>query len=89
MTYLISYDLNKPGKDYAGVHKAIKDSSTGIWCKPLESLYIIRSTLTTKAIYERIKPHFDTGDRILVIEVTSTSHWYLDHDVADYLNEML
>lgn len=89
MTYLISYDLNKPGKDYQGVYQAIKDSSTGTWCKPLESVYIIRSELTTQGIYNKIAPHLDSGDRVLVIEVTSNSFWYLDKDVSDYLQKML
>jgi len=89
MTYLVSYDLNKPGKDYQGVHQAIKNASDGTWCKPLESVYIIRTNLTTEAVYNRVVPYLDSGDRILVIEVTSNSYWYLDKDVSDFLQKML
>ena len=89
MNYLVSYDLNKPGKDYSGVHKAIESASAGVWCKPLESVYVIRSSLTAQAIYNKICPFLDTSDRILVIEVTGNSYWYLEKDVNDYLQKML
>ena len=89
MTYLISYDLKKPGKEYQNVHQAIKDSSNGTWCKPLESVYIIYSGLSPTDIYNNVCPHMDSGDRILIIEVKNHAYWYLDKDVSDYLNQML
>lgn len=89
MNFLVSYDLNKPGKDYSGVQEAIKKSSTGNWCKPLESVYIIESNLTVKDIYENIRSHLDVSDRILIIEITSNSYWYLDSKVSEYLEKML
>lgn len=89
MTYLVSYDLNKPGKDYSNVHMAIKNASDGTWCKPLESVYIIRSNLAPANVYNAIRPYLDVNDRILVIEVTNNSYWYLDKEVSDYLQKML
>lgn len=89
MNFLISYDLNKSGKDYSGVQDAIKKSSTGKWCKPLKSVYIIESNLSAKSIYENVSKYLDTSDRILIIEVTSNSYWYLDQDVSEYLTKML
>ena len=89
MNYLVSYDLNKPGKDYSGVYKAIQNASTGVWCKPLESVYVICSNLTAQAIYNKICPFLDTNDRILIIEVTSNSYWYLSKYIGDYLQKML
>lgn len=89
MNYLVSYDLNKPGKDYSGVHKAIQSASTGVWCKPLESVYIIQSNLTARNIYDRVEKFLDKSDRILIIQVTNESFWCLDKDVSDYLQRML
>ncbi len=89
MTYLVSYDLNKPGKNYGDLYDAIKAASTGKWCKPLESVYIIESSLSALSIYNKLAPCLDSNDRILVIEVKGQSYWYLDKEVSDYLQEML
>lgn len=89
MNYLVSYDLNKPGKDYSGVQRAIQNASTGVWCKPLESVYIIQSNLTAQSIYNKICPFLDGSDRILIIEASGESYWYLDRQVSDYLAKML
>ena len=89
MNFLISYDLNKSEKNYDGVYSAIKESSTGMWCRPLESVWVIQSNLSTPQIYNKIAPSLDKDDRMLVIEVTSNSYWYLDQEVSDYLKTML
>ena len=89
MTYLVSYDLNNPGKNYDDLYKAIKNTSNGTWCKPLSSVYIIESSLSAQSIYNALSPCLDRNDRILVIEVSSNSYWYLDKKVSDYLNQML
>lgn len=89
MNFLVSYDLNKSGKNYDGVFQAIKDASTGKWCRPLKSVWVIQSNLSAQAVYETIAPHLDSDDRILVIEVTSKSWWYLDQEVSDYLKGLL
>lgn len=89
MNYLVSYDLNKSGKDYSGVYEAIQSASTGMWCKPLESVYIIRSSLSAEAIYNRVAQHLDRDDCVLVIEVTENYFGYFDKRVVDYLNSML
>lgn len=90
MTYLVSYDLNSPGKNYDDLYEAIKAASTGVWCKPLSSVYIIKSNLNSaKAVYNRLKPCLDDNDHILVIEVTRESHWYLNKEISEYLYKML
>jgi len=89
MTYLISYDLNSPGKNYDDLYEAIKNASTGVWCKPLSSVYIINSNHSAKEVYNRLKPCLDGNDLMLVIEVTKESHWYLNSKVSDYLYKML
>lgn len=89
MTYLISYDLNSPGKNYDDLYEAIKNASTGVWCKPLSSVYIIKSDYSTGTIYNRLKSCIDENDCILIIEVTKKSHWYLNTKVSEYLYQML
>lgn len=89
MTYLVSYDLNKPGKNYDDLYEAIQNASNGVWCKPLRSVYIINSSLSAKAIYDRLTPCLDSNDLVLVIEVTRNSYWYLNKEISDYLQKML
>lgn len=89
VNYLVSYDLNKSGKDYDGVYKAIEKASSGTWCRPLESVWVIQSNLTTQAIYDVIAPHIDSNDRLLVIEVANSAAWCLDQKVSDYIKKML
>ena len=89
MTYLISYDLNAPGKNYDDLYEAIKNASNGTWCKPLRSVYVINSNLSAKTIYDRLTPCLDSNDCVLIIEVTKNSYWYLDGDISDYLYKML
>lgn len=89
MTYLISYDLNKPGQSYDQLYDAIKAASNEIWCKPLESVYIVRSSLSAQSIYNKLTPYLDRNDRILIVEIKGQSYWCLDKTVSDYLQKML
>lgn len=87
MVYFITYDLNKTGKDYEGVYQAIKDASTGVWCHYWESSWLIKSTLTSAdAVFAKIKPHLDTNDRCIVIEVVNNKQGWLTSDQWDYIN---
>lgn len=89
MNYLVSYDLNKSGKNYDGVSDAIKNASNGKWCHPLESVWIIQSSLSAKGIFDRIAPFIDSDDRLLVAGMTSEWWGYLDSSVSDYIKEQM
>lgn len=84
--YMISYDLNKSGKNYDGVIEAIKSASTGAWCKPLESVFLIQSYLSVDEVSDKIKGEADTDDRWIVIEVKNNKQGWLDKDMWDYIN---
>lgn len=89
MTYLISYDLNNPGKNYSELYDAIKAASNGTWCRPLESVYIINSSLSAQSVYSKLAQYLDSTDGVLVVEIKGQSYWYLDKTVSDYLQKML
>jgi hypothetical protein len=69
-TYIISYDLLKPGRDYSSLHEAIKALS-GYWAKPLESFWIVRANSTAAAIRDYLKSHMDINDKLFVASVGS------------------
>lgn len=52
-TYLISYDLRKPGRNYDGLYKAIKSFS--IWARPLESFWVVVSTQSSATIRDQLE----------------------------------
>lgn len=89
--YIIGYDLNKTGKDYEGVFEAIKAASVSgnTWWHYLDSTWIIKSSLTTSQVYDRIKPHIDNDDSVLIIEIKNNKSGRLPQKAWDYLNNVI
>ena len=65
-TYLITYDLLKPGQNYEGLHEAIKSLANG-WWHCVESDWLINSNLSASNILNRLLPHIDATDKMAVI----------------------
>lgn len=66
--YMISYDLNAPGKNYENLIAAIKSFSN--WAHPLKSQWLVVSDPNSSiAIRDYLRPHIDTNDQLLVTEV--------------------
>ncbi len=86
--YMITYDLNGKGKDYTGVHEAIKSASNGTWCHYWESSWMICSSLTVQQVSDKIRPHIDTDDRYIVIEVKNNYQGWLKKEQWEYIRKM-
>jgi hypothetical protein len=71
-TFLVSYDLRAPGRDYAKLYEAIRLLANG-YSRPLESVWIIRSVHSAAEIRDALQKHIDGNDGLLVIEVVK--HW--------------
>ena len=86
--YMITYDLNSTGQKYDEVIKAIKAASTGVWCTFWKSSYLIKSNLTANQVSDKIKPHLDQNDRMIIVEVKNTNYqgWLKSED-WDYINK--
>lgn len=85
--YMITYDLNSSGQKYDKVIQAIKDSSTGAWCSYWKSSYLIKSSLTPNQISDNIKPHLDSNDRLIIIEVKNNYQGWLSDKQWKYIKE--
>ena len=87
-TYIISYDLIKPGKDYADLIAHIK---THTWAYPLKSVWLIKSSLTAEQVRNAARVHMDTNDKIVVIDVTGrAAAWAnLPQDVSTWIQSHL
>lgn len=85
---IISYDLGKPesSSDYKDLIDYIK--SLGECKKPLESFWLVKTSLSCKTIRDNAKIHLDDNDRIFVLE-WSIDDWAglrMRNDTADWLN---
>lgn len=87
-TYLVSYDLIGPTRDYDKIAKHLK--SYGTWCRVLESVWLIVSDKTPVAIRDAAFAHMDANDRIIVVG-TSPSDWAsrVATDHSDWLHKFL
>lgn len=84
--YMITYDLNSEGQKYTEVIQAIKDCSRS-WCSYWKSAYLIKSDLTPNQIQEKIKPHLDSNDSLIVIEVVNNKQGWLSEKQWKFINE--
>lgn len=68
MTYLISYDIRTPGKNYTSLLNVI--SSFTNHHRVLRSCWIVESELSAAAIHSILTPFTDPNDRLLVCRIT-------------------
>ncbi len=85
-TYLIGYDLDKPGQDYEDLYKAIKD--IGTWWHCLDSTWLIKSNLSAVSIRDRLMKIMDNNDKLLVARLSNEVAWFgFDGNCSDWLKK--
>jgi hypothetical protein len=67
-TLLVGYDLNKPGQNYKALIDELQECEG--WWHYLDSTWLIVSNETPVELRNRLSPHLDLGDELLVIDVT-------------------
>jgi hypothetical protein len=82
--YNISYDLNKKGKDYTGLHEELKKSFE--WYHLLDSTWLINTSESADQVWTRLNSHVDTDDGILIIQVVRKYNGWLPKLAWDWLN---
>ena len=67
--YLISYDLvgGKSSFNYMNLHKSI--TAVSQWAKPLESVYIVKSNLSSYEIASILRKSVGLDDKLFVVEI--------------------
>ncbi len=87
--YMITYDLNSKGQNYEDVIQAIKDSAL-CWCTYWKSSFLIKSNLTADQISDKITPHLDSNDRLIIVEANSTNYQgWLGKDQWAFIHEKI
>lgn len=83
---LITYDLNKPGQNYALLHEKIK--ALGTWWHYLDSTWIVVTSLTASQVFDKLKPAVDAADHVLVLNVSGDSYsGWLTQEAWDWLKK--
>ena len=89
MVYLVTYDLNAPGKDYKLLWSAlerydyIRDSG-------LDSVWFVSTTWTSDQVSNDLQTHIDSTDRLIVTQLHQGTHQgWLHKDVWAWINARL
>ena len=72
-TYVVGYDLNKPGQDYTDLIKALKAYPD--WWHYLDSTWIIKTDWTHAQIRDDLWQHMDSSDELVVMRLSGEGAW--------------
>ena len=72
-SYLVNYDLNRPGQQYAGLIQAIK--CLGVSEHIQLSVWIVNSHLSAITIRSSLLPYLDANDKLFVVELQREAAW--------------
>ena len=87
-TYIVSYDLSKPGQNYEKVLKEIKKFSG--WARLGGSAYVVLSDNSTVEVRDAIAKALDSNDKLFVGTIKAPAAWTgLTDDVSDWLKNNL
>lgn len=85
-TYLITYDLRSPGRDYSALYERIK--TYGTWIHVVESVWEVNTTQSAAAVRDNLTAVMDSNDRIFVTVVGPEAAWRgLTESASDWLKK--
>ena len=86
-TYIITYDLNKPGQDYSSILKKIKDLDYIMLSK---SSYVVKTNLSASELWDRyFEPHVDKNDSFVILAASFPIAGRCDNSISQWLNKNL
>lgn len=87
-TYMISYDLSKPGQNYDKLIELIK--SEYAWAKIGYSAFIVKSSLSHTELRDKLKHALDSNDKLFVGAISAPAAWFgLSDEVSNWINNNL
>lgn len=72
-TYLIAYDLMRPGQDYKRLFDAI--TSLGAHWHFLDSAWMVRTTMSAAQIRDYLLQFMDANDKLFVAGMSGEAAW--------------
>lgn len=86
--YMVSYDLMMPGQNYDDLINELKAFPN--WCHCLDSTWVIKSSLPASQVRDKLKPHLDSNDKLIVAKLSGEAAWAgFSMEVADWLRANL
>lgn len=84
---LITYDLNKSGKNYDGVFDAIK--SLGSWAKYQKSAWFVSTNYSVTQARDHIWKQMDSDDSLMVVYAKNNSAaWFgLTNETSEFISK--
>jgi hypothetical protein len=84
-TFLVGYDLNRPGQDYAALIAKLK--SYGTYWHYLDSTWLIRAEGSAVDIRDALMSLIDATDELIVVDVTGDAAAWVGFDkrAADWI----
>jgi len=89
MIYVISYDLPRGlfGRSPQSLYNELA-ASRG-WCHYLEKTWLISTVESIENLYQRLSPHLDDRDKILITELTRTYYGALPDEAWEWIEERI
>lgn len=87
MVYVVSYDLRKQGKNYIGLTEQLQFSPG--WWHYLASTWLISTSESATQLYNRLTPHLDKDDSILIVEAGNHIQGWLPKDAWEWLQKLI
>ena len=72
-TYMIGYDLRRPGQDYKDLIAAIQKFDN--WWHHLDSTWIIKTNASSVEVRDFLIPYLDANDELLVARLSGDAAW--------------
>ena len=73
-TFLVSYDLRRPGRNYQRLYYALASYSG--WARPLESVWLIETVRTAQEVLDHLRQYIDPDDGIFVMTARTPAAWH-------------
>lgn len=87
MVYLITYDLNKPGKDYTSLYLALRQYQF-IRDVGLDSVWFVSTSWTAGQIYEHLRLHLDISDRLFIAQIRRGEYYgWMNKDIWVWIDK--
>lgn len=85
MILVVTYDLKKPGKDYAKLYETLKKASA--WWHYLESTWLLKTDLSPNKWADRVRSCIDENDNLFIVKITSDCQGWLPKAAWDWIHK--
>lgn len=84
MVYLITYQLNRPGKNYQSLYSALQQYDY-IKDNFLHTVWFVSTSWTASQIYNHLASHMDRTDRLFITPITRGTHGWMSPHIWNWI----